>query len=189
MIELIRSKMPSSSSLAAPSVEVALAVWLVATALSQHPNRSFDGLRRYDPLGVMIPNWRFFAPTPAQHDYHLLYRTLSHDGEQSQWEAASTITPRSWAQSIWSPGRRQEKAVFDLCSELVSIDGHGKNIVETTAYKLFKGFVAHKLANAEGGNRDIRGFQFLIVRYSGHDDSEEPLYSFVSPFIPAAQVG
>ncbi|WP_329339006.1 hypothetical protein OG866_28420 [Streptomyces sp. NBC_00663] len=168
---------------AARSVEAAFVAWLTVTLLSQHPHQVFDRFRSYDRLGLLIPNWRFFAPQPARHDFHLLYRTVSRTGEESEWQAASQIIKRAWAHVAWFPGRRQEKAVFDICSEIVALVGaRSPKVVEAPGYRLLRNFVRRRLD--EEGVRDISGFQFLVVRYSGHDHSEEPQYSFVSPFVP-----
>ena len=48
--------------LPARSVEWGLAGALLVTAAAQHPNKMFDRVRRLDPIGILIPNWRFFAP-------------------------------------------------------------------------------------------------------------------------------
>lgn len=165
------------------AVEIGLASWLVITALSQHPNRSFDRLRRLDPIGFFIPNWRFFAPVPAQHDIHLLYRTLSTKGVESPWKAATTITPRSWRHSLWFPSRREEKAVFDICSQLPLRQGE-EVLTKSVAYRLLSGYVKRRIRESDPVHSELKGYQFLVAQYSGYDHSEEPEYMMVSPFVP-----
>ncbi|MYT77496.1 hypothetical protein YW3DRAFT_06484 [Streptomyces sp. MnatMP-M77] len=172
-------------STAVRSVESIFAAWLLLSLVSQHPHQVFDRFRRYDKVGLLIPNWRFFAPQPARHDYHLLFRTIAADGTESDWQAATQIHRRDWAQVVWFPGRRQEKAIFDICSELVQLVGSkSAKVVEAPGYRLLRNFVNRLLDADPAANGGISGFQFLVVRYSGHDHSEEPQYSFVSPFIP-----
>jgi hypothetical protein len=165
-------------------IEAAFAGWLVVTLLSQHPNRVFDRLRSLDPIGMMIPNWRFFAPFPARHDYHVLYRTLSVSGEQSEWKQASSITPRAWSHAAWFPKRREEKGIFDLC---VSLDSAERldDPEQSPAYCLLRDFVARRIREEDPVRTQLSGFQFLLVQYSGYDDSESPEYIFASPFIDA----
>ncbi|WP_070011839.1 hypothetical protein [Streptomyces abyssalis] len=166
------------------AVELGFASWLTITILSQHPNTTFDRLRTGDKVGLLIPNWRFFAPTPAQHDYHLLYRTLDTDGEQSAWRSASQINKRKWAHAVWFPGRRQEKAIFDVCGELGRlIVRKDVKVTDSAAYRLLRDFVTRHLDESDPRRGSLKGFQFLVVLYSGHDDSEDPQYSFISPFI------
>jgi hypothetical protein len=163
-------------------VEVALAGWLVVTILSQHPNRLFDRLRAFDPVGNLIPNWRFFAPFPARHDFHVLYRTLSSGGEQSEWKQASSITPRAWSHAVWFPKRREEKGIFDLCVSL-DVSGSLKDLSKSPAYCLLSDFVARAIRENDRVWPQLSGFQFLLVQYGGYDNSESPEYVFVSPFI------
>ncbi|MGP3947278.1 hypothetical protein [Streptomyces sp. 7N604] len=163
----------------------------MVTLLSQHPLRTFDRLRRYDHVGLLIPNWRFFAPEPARHDFHLLFRTLSVTDEESPWKAASRIHERKWRQVVWFPGRRQEKGVFDTCNEIVGVVGKKDvKIVDTAVYRLLRDFVIRRIREEEDERHAaIKGFQFLVVQYSGHDDSEDPQYAFISPFVPLNSAG
>ncbi|MDS1272267.1 hypothetical protein RIF23_18415 [Lipingzhangella sp. LS1_29] len=173
--------------IAGAAVVVAMGLWFLATASAQHPNRAFDRLRGRDPTGLLIGNWRFFAPEPAQHDFHLLYRVLLGDGAQTEWRAASWIEPRRWRQTLWFPEHRREKAVFDLVNELVAVGGNlvDNDVTHLPAYRLLRDHV-HSVAAAEHAEDDppAQGFQFLIARHSGHDTSEDPDYLLVSPFEP-----
>src|SRR6266498_683301 len=125
------------------AVQIGLATWLVATALGQHPHRMFGRIRGHDPIGMLIPNWRFFAPIPAQHDFHLLYRVLTPTGEQTPWTNATNATPRAWSHALWFPDRRRDKAVFDLCGQLIEqLALRGGQITGTPAYRLLRDLVA-----------------------------------------------
>lgn len=173
--------------LAEGGVAAALTTWLVSTALSQHPNRSFDRLRKFDRTGVAIPNWRFFAPEPATHDFRVLHRYLRADGSQTDWFESNVISPRIWRQSFWFPDRRRDKAMFDVCNEII---GHlripGLDITGTPGYRILRDFVSTRLAAAHEGP-EPRGFQFLVVSDCGHDDEDEPSYLFASRFEPWAR--
>lgn len=156
--------------------------WLVATALSQHPSRAFDWPRRFDPAGVLIPNWRFFAPNPAVHDNRLAHRVLWADGETSEWTATHDITPRTWRDPLWCPHRRRDKAVTDMCSNLLThlADRRYPRIEDTPAYRMMRSVVRHQVElDAGRRGRAVDGFQFLVARDTGYDvDGEmEPLFA------------
>ncbi|MFE0462818.1 hypothetical protein ACFW1A_26545 [Kitasatospora sp. NPDC058965] len=161
-----------------------LAAWFTATVSCQHPQQSFDRLRDYDRLGALLPNWRFFAPEPAQHDFHLLHRVLSAADEPSPWLQTTEVTPRAWVQAVWFPGRRREKAMFDLCVEVLTLMGRGQDVTRYPAYRLLRDRVARRVWTDHAAGAPPQGFQFLIARAAGYDQEAEPDYVFVSPFVP-----
>lgn len=157
--------------------------WLLATAATQHPHRSFDGLRRFDPFGLTLPNWRFFAPEPAQHDFHVLHRVLDADGRQSPWRETTTISKRTWGQVLFFPDRRREKGLFDIASELARLMTDPRvDLTTTVAFEMLRDRVELEVQNEPGP--PPQGFQFLLARYTGHDVAHEPDYLLASPFIP-----
>lgn len=165
-------------------IAATLTTWLVTTALSQHPNRTFDRFRSLDRAGVTIPNWRFFAPEPAKHDFRVLHRYLRHDGSQTEWFESNVISPRAWGQSFFFPERRRDKAMFDVCNELLTqLRMPGVDVTTKPGYRLLRDFVAVRLAATHQGP-DPQGFQFLVVTDPGHDDEDEPTYLFASRFEP-----
>ncbi|MDI9882935.1 hypothetical protein QMZ92_00575 [Streptomyces sp. HNM0645] len=181
----LRAAWTSSGRLwVARAAEAGFAVWIGATVLSQHPVRTFDRLRRYDRMNVLIPNWRFFAPHPAQHDCHLLYRTLSGTGEASLWKRASTITGRSWTHVIWDPARRREKGFLDLCNDFTNRTNKGLELTGSVAYRLMNAFVLRHIRQSDPDWPHVTGYQFLIVQSGGYEESEELQYRFTSPFVP-----
>ncbi|MFE3657199.1 hypothetical protein [Streptomyces sp. NPDC059165] len=175
------------SAWAARAAEAGFAVWIGATVLSQHPVRTFDRLRRYDRMNVLIPNWRFFAPNPAQHDCHLLYRTLSDTGEASLWKQASSITGRSWTHVVWDPARRREKGFLDLCNDFTNRTNKGLELTDSVAYRLMSAFVLRHVRQSDPDWPHITGYQFLIVQSGGYEESEELQYRFTSPFVPVTR--
>lgn len=163
------------------AVTAGFAAWFVTSAVSQHPDRSFERARKLDRTGsgVMIPNWRFFAPNPAVEDQHFLYRLASADHKQhSEWRAVYEIEPRRLMHAIWFPGRRQEKAIFDVASTLLENRGAAVPIQKqaaAAAQRLVKNFVRTRIEPEEG----FPYFQVLLVRYAGHDHSETPIYDMI----------
>lgn len=159
------------------------ALLLLGTVASQHPNPSFDRVKNKDILSSVFPNWRFFAPEPAQHDYHVIYRTLSEAGETSQWRLIEVIAGRKFRQIGWYPARRPEKAIFDIASELIANLDKGMDVVRTyPTYHVLREFVRKqvRMAGADG----VKGFQFGLARYTGYDESGDPEVIFVSPYTP-----
>ncbi|MFD3658162.1 hypothetical protein [Streptomyces sp. NPDC058620] len=156
---------------------------LVGTLCSQHPQPSFSRLVRLDVFSTLFPNWRFFAPTPAQHDLQFYCRTLDESGETSEWVPVEVIAGRRAHQIVWFPGRRAEKAVFDLGAEVMRhLD---KGFATARALPGYRILCAHFRAGIErSGATGVKGFQFTLVRNAGYDDTEEPEIIFVSPYTP-----
>ncbi len=166
-------------------VTAGLGAWLVATAASQHPHRAFDRFRDYDPTGLFVPNWRFFAPEPAQHDFHLLHRVLTADGDETPWCETKQISPRAWRHAAWFPDRRRDKAMFDVCNELITLMAiPSLDLTATSPFQLLRDFVELEVRRECAEHETAKGFQFLIARHTGHDADHEPDYLLASPFIP-----
>jgi hypothetical protein len=153
---------------------------LWATVASNGPHQGFDRLRNLDARNNVLPNWRFFAPNPAVHDTHVLYRTLGRDDAVSPWRVALEPSPRVWWNMVLHPGRRNEKAIFDVVDSIIhAILTAPLEVVEKrTPFQLLRGFVARKV-RAE----DPKGFQIAIVRHTGYDDEGETEYLMVSKLL------
>lgn len=170
--------------MATAALAVGLGSWLVATAASQHPHRAFDGLRRRDPIGLGLPNWRFFAPEPAQHDYHVLHRVLHADGTQSPWVETTTIAMRRWSHVVFFADRRREKGLFDVAGELLTLMADPRiELTRTVPYELLRNAVEVRVRADHRDGPVPRGFQFLLARHTGHDEAPEPDYLIASPFV------
>ena len=102
------------------TVVAILTVWLGFTMRFHVPLRDNLPLRRKDLFGL-VPDWRFFAPTPARHDYHLLFRDRLSDGAVTEWQEISIGRHRRWYGFLWNPHRRDRKALFDLTTELARV--------------------------------------------------------------------
>lgn len=160
------------------------AAWLVVSAASQHPDRNFDRLRKLDPARALIPDWRFFAPNPAQHDVHVLYRVVLPGGETTGWELSSELATRSWADFAWLPDRRRDKGLFDICVTMGRMIQSGEaGLTESTPYLLLRNFVAREVGRRHAGQLRPCGFQFAMVRHSGYDEDQDLEYLLVSPYI------
>lgn len=165
----------------ARAAPIVLGGWFVASVLGQHPDRSYDKVRTLDKTGtgIFIPNWRFFAPNPAVEDHHFLYRLASEDrSRHTQWREVYAIAPRKLVHAFWFPGRRIEKAIFDVASTLMNNTGANTPLhkeAKESAYRLINEFVRNRLTPEPG----YPLFQVMLVRYSGYDHSEDPKYDMV----------
>lgn len=167
-----------SRSFTTRCVEALLGAALTATIVSQHPLRSFDRMRRLDRTNLLLPDWRLFAPTPVMHDFHLLYRCFEGDRE-GEWEVASRIAERKLSQLFWHPERRRDKIFFDLCQQMsFSALGNPATARDTSVYRILRDYIAI-CSITDNPQRD--GFQFMVIRTGGHDGSESPLSTYISP--------
>jgi len=75
-------------------------------------------------LSFLVPEWKFFAPNPAQGEYHLLFRDQLEDGSVTPWTEVTFPRNRRWWNVAWNPDKRANKALFDaivgLASEVIS---------------------------------------------------------------------
>lgn len=155
----------------------ALACWVVATFVSQHPNPVFSTLRkRWDPYSAWIPNWRFFAPNPASMDFHLIVR-FSIAGEISEWAEIRGIPERRIVQSVWFPSRRIDKGLFDVIGRFFgTLDDLPFHYTEVPDYAILRNYVSNHISEIVGPKAE--SFQFAIVRDAGYDATvdAEPLF-------------
>lgn len=165
------------------TARVAGAAMLAITVAAQHPNPAFNRVQVKDHFSF-VPNWKFFAPNPATHDYHYLYRTLDFEGNTSNWHSVNIIADRKMHQAFWFATRRPEKAVFDVCTEILQQMNKGIDIVkEITGYKVLLQFIRREIREKHDA-ANVKGFQVSVVRASGHDADEEPMILFISPYTP-----
>jgi hypothetical protein len=163
-----------------------LGSWLVATTLSQDPTRKFDKIRKWDPTGSLIPDWRFFAPRPGMHDYHLLIRDELPEGEVTAWKEYCQVEERRWQHFFWYPGRRAEKVVTDAVSGLIQMQPDLKDRKEdvqvSVPYLTLLNYATHQVPH----HPEAKRVQFLIATSAGYDESEEPMMLFLSNPHPLA---
>ena len=119
------------------------------------------------------------------HDFHLLHRVLRSDGEPTPWGETIRIPPRAWGHAAWHPERRRDKAMFDVCNELVTLLAiPSLDVTGTASYALLRDHVERIVRQEHRGGPLPQGFQFLIVRHTGHDEEHEPDYLLASAFEP-----
>ncbi|MCU0115130.1 hypothetical protein [Curtobacterium poinsettiae] len=161
---------------------VAAAAGLVVTVLGQVPSPAFGRARAGDWFGL-VPNWRFFAPNPAQHDFSVYVRPVRPVGEpEAPWTRPRVVAERRLHHSVWFPGRRADKGLFDLCSDFLPLlDGDRPERIETRP--VFRVLRAWVVADLLAAGADRTPHQLALVRFAGADDTIEPEVLFVSsPF-------
>ncbi|NIZ90050.1 hypothetical protein [Kineococcus rubinsiae] len=113
-----------------------LALWLVLSALAQVSDRALRAMRRFDVLGL-IPAYNFFAPTPGTLDYHILVRDRGADELLTSWRELPYLPANPFA-FAWNPGRRHNKAIFDVMKDLAvwidELGPHNASIYLSTPY-------------------------------------------------------
>lgn len=101
-----------------------LCIWFCVTALRQigpmFPERAqwlSDYFRKWDFFSL-VPVWTFFAPNPAMHDFHLLFRDKLTSGKYTPWTELRLAPTRTLLHTFWNPKKREKKALYDAASLL-----------------------------------------------------------------------
>jgi hypothetical protein len=170
-------------------VAACFGAWFWATVVGNHPTHSFERIRQHaDPWSTLLPNWRFFAPNPGQHDQALLYRVRDSQGAVSRW--AYVLEPRERAlwQAVVSPGKREAKSANDAITGLLRLVHKvpARLVVRLPQYRLLEAFVRRLVESRHASGERPQGFQFAIVRHTGYDEVPEPDYLMISPYVPMA---
>ena len=178
----VRLPSPSAASLRRGALYTVFGGWFLATLLSQDPTRKHSGFRTYDPTGLFIADWRFFAPIPGMFDHHLLYRDQLDDGSLTPWQEVLQDRQRKVRQVLFFPTRRGDKAITDSVGSLLRIaqtrtEGEERQSVQVTIpYLSLLNFVTHQRPHDP---RAIRT-EFCLVKSAGYDESVEPEVLFLS---------
>ncbi len=117
-----------------------LCLWISGTILLQVPGAR-QWLQRQD-FSLILPEYRFFAPTPANGDLHLLFRDTFSDGTVGGWTEVCTIQPRRLRHALWNPRKRERKALFDAVVQVSSLrPKHPSLLMFTVPYLLILNYV------------------------------------------------
>lgn len=155
-----------------------LILWSAATIATQL-GRGQRQIRSFDPTGLIIPDWRFFAPFPAEHEYHLLYRDELSDGSTTVWQEINFGQRRTLLHLLWAPHRRGEKGLFDATSELLQVADATDDLAViklSTSYLALLNVVTYHVTHAP----EARRTQFLVIRAAEYEPSVIPDPMFLS---------
>ena len=95
-----------------------LALWVLATAVTQVRRPRAQRPRRYDYLGL-LPAWNFFAPRPITCDFEVRFRAWSDEAGLSGWRPLELPRRRTMTDAVLNPTRREKKAMFEACARVV----------------------------------------------------------------------
>jgi hypothetical protein len=156
-------------------ISLFLSCWLAASIAAQLPVRVARQIRRYDLFGL-VPSWSFFAPRPASHDNHLLFREFQTDGMASDWTEVHIGERHTALGLIWNPGRREQKALSDAVNSLLRSARRGNfdSLQLTVPYLLLLNYI-DRLPRSN----QIVGIQFSLFRTEG-PLTPNPILSFIS---------
>lgn len=96
---------------------VLLGIWFALSLIANLLPRS-SRIRRI-PFSWALPEWRFFAPTPATHDYEVFFRSRSPEGRPGEPNFV-TFPRRKWNRGLLNPHSRTRKATRDAIDDLLS---------------------------------------------------------------------
>jgi hypothetical protein len=155
---------------------VILASSAVAALLRLSPTVA-DRLEQWDTL-LVIPDWKFFAPTPNGDDYHLVVRVHSRDPGTwiSSWHTIASSKRNSLRPRLFDPDRRLRKAMVDLAAHYIAVARIRPESSATDLRPSVSASMVYLLVLALG-ERSIRGadvdaFQVGLVRT--RDDQDAP---------------
>ena len=159
------------------------AVWLIVSALNQHPRtrRLVNAVVDRD-IFSLVPIWTFFAPNPGCTDLHLLYRDRDVEGETTDWREV-VFSGRRSALDLWNPYRRISKGVIDVAPDLTRGTPYAaRNAVDKKKvlgfpYLLLLNYVCMQPADFRAEMR-----QFAVARTNGFGTEGEPEVIFLSAF-------
>jgi len=130
------------SSILSVLVVALFALWILATVAQQIP--VFRPIFRERDVGLLVPEYRFFAPNPIQGDFHLLFRDIYTDGTAGAWTEVCRLRRRRLLDAIWHPEKRERKALFDAINQLAEVRIVGVSPTQTlllTPYLLILNYV------------------------------------------------
>jgi hypothetical protein len=152
--------------------------WLILTVVFHFPLTGNYFLRAKDLLGL-VPDWRFFCPTPIRNNYFILYRDFINENEITNWMELTLCPPRHFYNFFWNVGRKYRKSYLDVCIELIGIATQSKKsedfIVGSISYLSILNHISRIPRNGK-----IELTQFAIMTRSSIDKNAETLLIFLS---------
>lgn len=173
------------------AVYTVLGGWLGLSVAGQKLFRAPERRTWWDRLYLLIPDWRFFAPHPGIHDYHLLYRDELDDGSLTPWKEITSVEERRLTHAFWHPHRRVEKCVFDIAKELTRFiaenqDDPARPVESVQVSVPYLTLLAHVTEQPHA--RATTCTQFLVSTSAGYDEDDAPRAIFLSALHPLEQL-
>jgi hypothetical protein len=156
------------------SIVLLFGCWSLLSLLLQVPKLN-RRIRQYD-IFLLIPEWKFFAPQPGQHDFSLLYRDIDREENYSAWKEIQISPERRWWNCIWNPMKRGQKAIFDFVVELSGLNRmQEETILFSNAYISLLMIVTREKRLLQ----NVRT-QFIILRKYTQQEENEPEVLYLS---------
>jgi hypothetical protein len=144
------------------------ACWFGITVRFHFPLSGNYRLRLKDPLGI-VPDCRFFCPTPIKSNYYVLYRDLLKDGNFTAWKELNLLPRRRVLDCFWNPGRKLRKSFLDVTVELANVSMKNKeNVIMGSVSYLA---ILRHISNMER-TVDARITQFAVMGGSSIEKEE-----------------
>lgn len=151
-------------------------LWLLLCLLVYVP-RFHDIIRNLDEF-ALIPEWRFFAPNPGRHDFHLLFRDKFRDGAVGPWTEIAPIDGRRLWNVVLNAGKRKNKALLDCMRDFAKqVNGKGGPIELSIPYLTLLNYVS-----CIPRNPPSQEVQFLLMYSAGEDIEKDPEILYLSRF-------
>lgn len=181
---MIHAGTVGATTIGRAAIVLGTASWFGITVVHQF-GRGRGLVRTVDPTGLLVPDWRFFAPRPAVHEYRVLVRDRLAEGNLTSWAEHDTGRERSPLHVLWAPHRRNEKAVFDIATELLRVrdeyldpDKQWRAVRSTPGYLAMLTEVIHQAPHDDRATAT----QFLLVRCAAYDENVPPEPVLTSEF-------
>lgn len=157
--------------------------WFLLSLLLQWQKKVITKIRSKDLLHL-IPNWRFFAPTPARKDYHLEYRIKLKDSKVGIWKRIEFSKQRNYWCVLWYPDKRFRKAFNTSVRRITRmLYEHGyDSTAKSIAY-------LHLLNYLQNNNvvEIIEALQFRIISQQDFASDRKPRLVFTSNWHASAK--
>jgi hypothetical protein len=95
-----------------------LVLFFLASVIHQLRLGAWSRIDRYDAFHL-LPRYSFFAPHPARHDTHVVYRDRIKGIDGPWLQLQPSHIDRRW-RWVWNPNRYQRKAVSDLANAILA---------------------------------------------------------------------
>ena len=132
----------------------------------------------------LIPRWAFFAPRPATHDTHLMYRDRDSFGTIGELVPVTSPESRRWFHAVWNPNKFHTKVVDDLMAamavqkrDIEHNDFAEQSLMLTVPYIALLHIVMHARRPETSVAR-----QFVIINDQPFSPHRHPEVGFVSKF-------
>jgi hypothetical protein len=143
-------------------------LWFAAAVLLYVPGPWRQTLHKLAAWSL-VPASTYFAPEPADADFHLVFRDVMADGSQGVWQEVPIENPRPLS-LLFDVSKREQRALLDMTSELSRLAStvaplcrSGERILLLSFPYLF---LLNRVAHAPRAP-DATHRQFLIVQSQG----------------------